>query len=163
VVRATSLAVIACAFVAFAGCSGFDRGFEGTVLCGADSADVVFERSDRIEVRADQETLGWADAGGRGFSEDACAKVPTQTEWSVGIEYTKLERSATLHCRFPDLDSVDIHLHPVYTSEGGEDFPSGSALYVVLPESRTIVVSGSIVSRGAPGDLLYSKDYCTAD
>jgi hypothetical protein len=146
-------------FVVFvsAACSGDPKGFEGTVLCRATRADVMFDVG-RVEVRSGDEEVGWADAGDRVLNDDVCEKVATQTGWFVGIRYTRERRGATLRCRLPG--RFFLHAHPTYSSESGEVFPDGSALYVVVPARNTIVVSAGIGEDESRSNLSFSKRHC---
>jgi hypothetical protein len=145
------------AFLCLAACSG--GGFEGTVLCPGQSVEVTYHPADGVAVTMAERRIGSADAGDRELDEEECETVATQTGWFVGISYTKIAEPVGLQCRFPS--RFFLHAQPTYSSESGELFPDGSALYVVVPKRNTIVVSASIAEDDADSRLMFSKRYCT--
>jgi hypothetical protein len=148
-------AAVALAFLA--ACS--PGGFEGTVRCWAQSAQVVYDPGESVDVILGERALGSADAGGRALDNANCEAVATQDGWFVGIRYATVTESATLDCRFAD--RFFLHAHPTYSSESGELFPDGSALYVVVPKKNTIVVSASIGDDASKSRLMFSERYCS--
>jgi hypothetical protein len=138
------------------GCAG--GGFEGTARCVATVAEVVYDPNEKVEIRASGERVGWADAGHRGVDDETCERVETQTSWFTGIEYTRATGPTTLRCRF--LERFFVHAHPTHSSESGEAFADGSALYLVTEEGQTIVASASISDASAGGSLQYSREHC---
>jgi hypothetical protein len=142
--------------VLYTGCSG--EGFEGTVACRGETAELRFDPSDGAEVRVAGEKLGWVDSGGRGLEEERCERVVTQTEWFVGIRYEHTARPATLLCRLPG--RFHLHTHPTFSSESGEVFPDGSALSLVVGPRQTIVAGASVSDNSAKSLLSYSPRYC---
>jgi hypothetical protein len=156
--RIAAIALPSAVALLLAGCSG--DGFEGTARCNATVAEVVFDPNEQVEIRTGGDRVGWADAGGRGVDDKTCKRVETQTEWFVGIEYTRATEPTMLRCWFPERFFVNVH--PTYSSESGEMFPDGSALSLVAEERRTIVASASITDASAGDSLQYSREHCTA-
>ncbi|HEU6445983.1 MAG TPA: hypothetical protein VFL61_13085 [Gaiellaceae bacterium] len=149
------LVPFAVALALLAGCSS--ERFEGTVRCEDSAAEVVYDQGG-VEVRVRDERVGWADAGDRGFGGE-CERVATQESWGTEFEYAQATGRVTLRCRFPA--RFFVHVHPTYSSESGEAFPDGSALYLVAEEGRNIVVSASIQDDSGDSTLQFSERYCT--
>jgi hypothetical protein len=114
---------------------------------------------DAAGLRVDDARVAWADADWRGADQDVCEPVRTPDDWLVGFEYERTTGPATIHCRFPK--RFFVHAHPTFSSESGELFPDGSALYLVAAEQRSIVASASVADDSARSSLRYVKDYCT--
>jgi hypothetical protein len=129
------------------------------VRCRGTAADLIYDPDDEVEVRVDDARVAWADADGRGADQDVCEPVRTQDGWFVGFEHERTTGPTTLRCRFPD--RFFVHAHPTFSSESGELFPDGSALYLVAAERRSIVASASVADDSARSSLQYVKDYCT--
>jgi hypothetical protein len=140
-----------------AGCS--TGGFEGTVRCHVAIAEVVFNPGERVEIRAAGDTVGWADPGDRGLDDEACERVATQDSWSTPGPYERATEPITLRCRFPG--RFFAHTHPTYSSESGEEFPDGSALYLVAEEGQTIAASASIGENPTNSSMQFSELYCS--
>jgi hypothetical protein len=102
--------------------------------------------------------VGWADAGGRGLDDERCARVETQTGWFTGIRYEHVAEPLTLRCCLPG--RFYLHAHPSFSSESGEVFPDGSALYLVVERKRTIVASAGVGDSAAKSTMSYSRRYC---
>ncbi len=153
--KACAAVAAVAAVLVLVGCAG---GFEGTVRCNSAAAEVVYDPGDGVRVRLADGVVGWGDADGRGVDDEACETVRTQTEWFVGIPHEATEKPLTLRCRFAG--DFFVHVHPVYTAEGGEDFPSGSALYVVV-DRKTLVVSASVERNAREGSISFSPRYCS--
>jgi hypothetical protein len=143
--------------VLLAGCSS--EGFEGTVACRGTAAEFRFDPGEGAEVRLAEHRIGWADAGKRGLDADRCERVATQTEWFTGIAYQRATKRVTLRCRLPG--RFYLHAHPSFSSDSGEVFPDGSALYLVVEQTRTIVASAGIGEDAEKSSLSYSRRYCT--
>jgi hypothetical protein len=135
------------------------EGFEGTAACLGDTAEFRFDPSDGAEVHGAGEKLGWADADGRGLDDEHCERVTTQTGWFVGITYERTSQPMTLRCRLPG--RFYLHAHPTFSSESGELFPDGSALYLVIEKRRTIVASAVVGEDSANSAVSFSRRYCT--
>lgn len=127
--------------------------------CQGTVATFVYDPDERVEILAEDVEIAWADAGGRGVDDRACDRVPTQDGWFVGIRYERATGPITLRCRFPG--QFFVHAHPSYSSESGEVFPDGSALYLVAEEKQTIVASAGIGEDSEKSSLSYSERYCT--
>lgn len=148
--------ICAAAIAVLAGCSS--SGFEGTTRCNAAVAEVVYDPGKQVEIRVGGQRVGWADAGDRELNEEACERVATQTEWFVGVEYMRVTQPMTIRCRFAQ--RFYVHAHPTSSSESGETFPDGSALYLVAEEAKTIVASAAIADDPAEGSLRYARSHC---
>jgi hypothetical protein len=138
------------------GCS--TEGFNGTVACRGTATEVGYDPADGVEVRMRGSRLGWADADGRGLDDEQCERVETQTGWFVGIRYRRTAEPVTLRCRLPG--RFFLHANPSFSSESGEVFPDGSALYLVVERRRTIVVSAGLDDNPRNSSLTYSPRYC---
>jgi hypothetical protein len=148
-------------------CSGCSKdvgslgaGLEATARCTRSAAELRFEPK-RIEVRAGGETVAQATTERRTIDFDTCARTPTQQGWFTPRPYARSNDSTTLTCRFRA--GFFIHVHPVYSSQGGEDLPEGSAVYLVVGRKRKLVASATVESNPRRGTLQFLRDYCTSD
>jgi len=115
--------------------------------------------ADRIEVRVGGHTVAHATTHGRSIDFKACARIRTQTRWFTGVPYVRTHTETMLLCRFRV--GFFLHAHPVYSSQGGEDFPEGSAVYLVVGTKHRLVASATVESNPSRGTLSFVRDYCT--
>jgi hypothetical protein len=153
------LVVLALLFCA--GCSknggSLSAGLEATARCTGSAAELRFEPK-RIEVRTGGETVAEATTKGRTIDFDMCARTRTQQGWFTPRPYARSDESTTLTCRFRA--GFFIHVHPVYSSQGGEDRPEGSAVYLVVGSKRKLVASATVESNPRRGTLQFLRHYC---
>jgi hypothetical protein len=145
-----------------AGCSKSGPGLEATAICPSPIAELRFA-PDGVEVRIGDHVVAQATSERRTIDFDACPRTRTQTNWFAPPgNYARITArttaATTLVCRFRA--RFFVHVTPVYSSEGGEDFPDGSAIYLVVSKRR-LVASATANSNRHARALYYVRKYCT--
>jgi hypothetical protein len=147
----------------FSACGGSSR---QAVRCEEPVATLDFDPDGKIEVHVRNQLIVSADAGGREFT-NACAKAVHKPGYFVANIDTRLEKPATLTCRFPQ--RFWVQASSTSASWAGER-PAGSSVALILgkravpgPGAQLSIVAGAtVMERSGESDVFFDSHYCKA-